>query len=348
MPNRIYAALAALLIALPLAAQAEVAVEGRFVARLACHATQNIKAGTNPGNVMTQAGRSYPVHAANRRDATHYRIEVEGAEPRLRWVAAGCGAHLATGTASKDEAVVPRVSPLEPAGLSKSRPQPTWHEAGVPEYLLAITWAPAFCETHRSKPECRSQSPGRYDARHLSLHGLWPQPKGNFYCNVPAEQKSLDESGRYGALDPIPLKPETRRQLERVMPGTRSNLHRHEWVKHGSCFADGDPEAYFQASIAMMNAINGSAVRDLLAANVGGQVTARSIRHAFDDAFGQGAGSRVAVTCDGGMIRELRIELRGRVDEHISLADLIHAAEPASAAMSNCRSGRVDRAGFGR
>ncbi len=348
MPNRTFAALAGLLIALPLAARAEVPLEGSFVARLACPATQNIKAGTNPGNVMTQAGRSYPIHAANRRDATHYRIEVEGAEPRLRWVAAGCGAHVAKGGASTAKPAMPRPSAPASGLRSKPRPQPSWHEAGVPEYLLAITWAPAFCETHRSKPECRSQSPGRYDARHLSLHGLWPQPIGNFYCNVPARQRSIDEDGRYGSLDPIRLRPETRTQLERVMPGTRSNLHRHEWVKHGSCFGDGDPDAYFRASIAMMDAINASAVRDLLAANVGGRVTARSIRNAFNDAFGEGAGSRVAITCDRGMIRELRIELRGQVEGHTSLADLIHSAEPVPAARSNCRSGRVDRAGFDR
>ncbi len=28
------------------------------------------------------------------------------------------------------------------------------------DFVLALSWQPAFCETHESKPECRSQTSG--------------------------------------------------------------------------------------------------------------------------------------------------------------------------------------------
>jgi ribonuclease T2 len=50
----------------------------------------------------------------------------------------------------------------------------------------------------------------------------------------------------------------------------------------------------------------------------------------------------VQVSCDEGMITELRIGLSGRVSESASLTELMRAAPPVS---PGCRLGRVDAPG---
>ena len=57
------------------------------------------------------------------------------------------------------------------------------------------------------------------------------------------------------------------------MPGTRSALHRHEWLKHGTCYGD-TAEEYFADALQLMAELNASPVRALLAARIGGRVTA--------------------------------------------------------------------------
>ena len=334
MTIRISAVFAAVLVLLPFSARAEIPLVGSFIARKACPATQNIKAGDNPGKVMTEVGRAYPILAKNREKATHYWIVTKGPEPVRRWVAVSCGDHMVRADTAADN----DNGPVN-AGPAAAPPDDQL------EFLLAASWEPAFCQTHQQKPECVSQSEDRFDATHLSLHGLWPQPYGNFYCGVPADQKALDEAKRYDELAALDLSPETRAALERVMPGTQSLLQRHEWTKHGSCFANSDQDGYFRASLALMEALNASPVRDLLAANIGKRVSGKAIRAAFDEAFGQGAGSRVALDCSDDLIGELRIALRGDATKE-GLADLIHAAHPVPPEASDCDGGIVDRAGF--
>ncbi len=215
------------------------------------------------------------------------------------------------------------------------------------DHLLAVSWQPAFCETHRAKPECATQTRGRFDADHFALHGLWPQPRGTVYCGVAQDLARDDRAGRWDALPDPSLDAATRAELRRVMPGTQSRLERHEWIKHGTCY--GAPaEAYFAESLALMRALNGSPVRDLFAGRIGRTVTRSEIRAAFDTAFGAGAGARVEVTCtregDPPMILELRLHLRGTVGPGPDLGRLLTAAEPAR---GGCAGGRVDRVGYG-
>src|SRR5258706_166452 len=54
--------------------------------------------------------------------------------------------------------------------------------------VFAVSWQPAFCETKPNKPECLSMTSDRFDATHLTLHGLWPQ--GADYCGISAAQKT--------------------------------------------------------------------------------------------------------------------------------------------------------------
>lgn len=299
-------------------------LHGCFVAERICPATSSIRGARNPGDLATEAGRAYPLLGANRAErASHVQIRVPDGQPAERWVAIDCG-QLVAACAPGDAGPAPE-DPTEDA-----------------DYVLAASWQPAFCERHRAIPECRSQTAARFDALHLALHGLWPEPRDNVYCGVSPAQLAADEAGRWDELPAPELGERTRADLAVVMPGTRSALHRHEWLKHGTCYG-ATAEEYFADSLQLMAELNASGVRRLLAARIGARVTAQEVRAAFDQAFGAGAGRRVALDCEDGLVTELRISLRGAIRPTTRLADLLAAARPVS---GGCPGGRVDPAGF--
>lgn len=321
------AQLVALLVAPPLAAFER--LEGCFVAELACPALSSIRKSTNPGDVQTEVAREYELRGANKTEATHFQIRIPGASPPDRWVEAGCGQAVLT----CEGVTTGNGGGRGPIG------------EGAPSFadnLLAVSWQPAFCELKEaSKPECLNQE-GRFDADHFALHGLWPQPRNRVYCGVGLAERRAD----WDDLPALELSVATRAELDRVMPGTQSFLHRHEWTKHGTCYSHA-PEEYYLEALQLMAALNASPAQALFADQIGEEVTAREIRAAFDAAFGEDAGDRVEVVCsgDGGvtLISELRIALIGEITEDTTLADLIHAADPVD---RGCRVGLVDPAGF--
>jgi ribonuclease T2 len=318
------------------AARADVKMTGSFVADAACPATQAIKSGKNPGNVSTEAGKSYDLLAGNKDAPTHYLVRVPGADPERRWVKISCG-HVAGGNAS--------TVPAAPADQNK----PSAPASGNPEYVFALSWQPAFCETKSSKKECQAQTAAGFDAAHFTLHGLWPQPNGNFYCQVAASDKANDNPAHWQDLPPVNLDPNTRSELDQVMPGTASDLERHEWIKHGTCYGKSQQE-YFADALNLMRAVNSSPVRDLFTKNVGKQLTSDQIRKAFDSAFGAGAGERVRVSClvdpSSGrrLIGELTLGLTGPIGPSSSLGELMLASAPTTKA--GCPKGAVDPIGF--
>ncbi|RWM11600.1 MAG: ribonuclease [Mesorhizobium sp.] len=316
-------------------ARADVKMSGTFVADSACPATQAIKSGKNPGNVSTQTGQSYQLLAGNKDEPTHYLIQVPGADPERRWVKISCG-HVTGGSAATTAAPTGQAKPSQPA-------------SGKPEYVFALSWQPAFCETKGSKPECKAQNPGEFDASHFTLHGLWPQPNGNFYCQVPAGDKANDNPAHWADLPPVDLDANTRAELDQVMPGTASKLERHEWIKHGTCYGKSQQE-YFADALNLMRAVNASPVRDLFTKNIGKQLTSDQIRGAFNQAFGAGAGDRVRVSClvdpSSGrrLIGELTLGLSGPIGPESKFADLLMASAPTGKA--GCPKGTVDAIGF--
>ena len=316
-------------------ARADVKMNGTFVADSACPATQAIKSGKNPGNVSTQAGQSYQLLAGNKDQPTHYLVQVPGADPERRWVKISCG-HVTGGNAATQAAPAEQTKPSQAA-------------SGKPEYVFALSWQPAFCETKASKPECKAQNPAEFDASHFTLHGLWPQPNGNFYCQVSPSEKANDTPAHWGDLPPVDLDAGTRAELEKVMPGTASKLERHEWIKHGTCYGKNQQE-YFSDALNLMRTVNASPVRDLFTRSIGRQLTSEQIRNAFDQAFGAGAGDRGRVSClvdpSSGrrMIGELTLGLSGPIGPDSKLADLLKASAPTSKA--GCPKGTVDAIGF--
>ncbi len=197
------------------------------------------------------------------------------------------------------------------------------------QFVLAISWEPAFCETAPDRSECTSQTADRFDATNFALHGLWPTRME--FCKVSGALRILDAEGQWNELPAPNLTAETRAALDEAMPGSQSYLDRHEWLRHGTCYGT-NAEEYFTDSLAMLDTINGSAVRDLFARNIGRQLTMEEIRASFDEAFGTGTGERVRVACvrDGArqIISELTIGLTGDIEVPADYADLTLNARP--------------------
>jgi ribonuclease T2 len=238
-----------------------------------------------------------------------------------------------------------RVKPAVPATPPIATPAAAPVEVLPPaqDYVLAISWHAAFCETKPNLTECRGQRSGDYTATHFALHGLWPQDDD--YCGVDQEIIDMDATNNWDELPAIEVSDATWRELVRVMPGTTEQLERHEWALHGTC-ADVSAERYFSRAIDFVEAFNRSAVRELFATNLGRRITSTDVRDAVDHVFGAGAGRKVRVDCeeDGSrdLVYELRINLYGEVMGGVGLADLIQDGRNISV---GCHGGLVDRVG---
>ncbi|MFD1696333.1 ribonuclease T2 family protein [Roseibium aestuarii] len=311
-------------------ASAQLRKEGTLRAARACEALQSLKRSTNPGAVRLTPGQVYALKGLNKAGGDHALVIVPGApQAEERWVALSC--FEAAGTASSAK---PRpAAPERPA--AQTRPART-NATGSTENLLALSWLPAFCEGRSGTRECRLLNTGklRDPARQLSLHGLWPQPREREYCRVDTGLQAVDGRSDWERLPEPEIDRETAASLARAMPGTRSALHRHEWIKHGTCYqAKGGADEYFDDSLQLLDEINRSPVAAYLAANAGRTISAAELRRVFDRAFGPGAGDRVSVKCsrDGArqLLSELWINLSGEIRPDTRLADLLRDAPKA-------------------
>ncbi|WP_295388450.1 ribonuclease T(2) [uncultured Thiodictyon sp.] len=319
----------------PLALAAE-PFAGSLIAERDCPAGISTKHRENPGEIRLMPGERYRIVARNKPQPTHYQLRIESARPKDRWIEVACG-RLAAAVAAESQP--------PPAANPATTATPAKGGGMADQYVLAASWQPAFCETHPRRPECQDQTPDRADARQFSLHGLWPQPIGRAYCGVAPATRAAAQSGDWQRLPAPDLTPATRTALTQVMPGALSDLDRHEWTKHGTCYGT-DADTYFRQSIALLAQLNGSAVQQLFASNIGKRLRAEEVRGAFDRAFGPGSGERVRLECDpNGLITELRIGLKGPIADRSALGGLIL---PAPTRTQGCRGGWVDRAGAGR
>ena len=300
-----------------------VLASARFTAQPSqtCEAYNNMKHTKNTHHVLLAPGHDYTVVKKHK---GQYLILLKGESPAQRWADGSCfsGGKRTTAATKK------------PTPRKKYQKQifPNTKKGGKTE-LLVLSWQNAFCETHRKKQECRQDKGG--DAGHLTLHGLWPQPRSNAYCNVPKKTVSRDKFHQWRMLPNIDTNPETLELMDRYMPGYVSYLHKHEWIKHGTCYGT-TADKYFHDGLTLAKEVDNSAVGKLLKNTIGKRVTLGVIRHAFDQAFGMGAGQRVEMKCNRGLLTELWINLRGQ-GEHIQ--PLITNAPKRK---SRCRQARVD------
>ncbi|MGC9351115.1 MAG: ribonuclease T2 family protein, partial [Sulfurovum sp.] len=213
-----------------------------------CPAYNNLKHTKNTDKVILDREISYTVL---REHKGQYLILVKGENPAQRWVDKRC---FETGRLEKKGS----------AGISEER-----GKAKSEDTILALSWHNAYCETHRHKRECRrtllASGKGKYRERHFVLHGLWPQPRSRTYCDVDRELVQLDKHGQWQYLPCLVMDEEVERRLEKVMPGYASGLHKHEWIKHGSCYGT-DTAEYFEDAVRLTEQLNNSKVGNFFTA----------------------------------------------------------------------------------
>ena len=287
-----------------------------------CEAYNNLKHTRNTHHVVLDPAKEYTILKKHK---GQYLLLLKDESPAQRWV--------------DDDCFAPRKTDFHPektqSNTKKYKEKKTLLTAQP--LLLVLSWHNTFCETHPRKQECRISKRSN-DPGHLVLHGLWPQPRSNAYCTVPRKIVAKDKHRQWCALPVLDLKPETLSLMERYMPGYRSCLHRHEWIKHGTCYGT-DPDTYYRDALSLTAEVDRSEVGQLLRNRIGRRITLGEIRRAFDRSFGAGAGQRVEMKCDRGLLSELWINLRGRGD---SLKARIAAAPLRK---SRCRSAIVDAPG---
>ena len=323
-----------------------------------CELFNNLKHTKNRGNEVLKLDRTYEMLKHHK---GQYLLKVEYATPPQRWVDDNCltlrplrtsplyGANKTTATpvaVPVKEVVI--AEELARANMNKETIQPEKYskKSAISKHnLLALSWHNAFCETHRYKKECKrtfgSLIRSKPSETQFVLHGLWPQPRHNVYCNVDNELKYADKAKRWRDLPCLALDEEVEDGLEAVMPGFISDLHKHEWIKHGTCYGT-DVNRYYTDAIGLVNQVNSSALGTFFTQNIGKQVTLKQIRTLADKTFGRGAGNRLEIQCKGGLVTELWLHLGSGSDD---LKTLLQRGKPTR---SRCQKGRIDKAGFGR
>ena len=214
-------------------------------------------------------------------------------------------------------------------------------------YKLALSWQPAFCESHKSKPECKITDHKSYQASHFTLHGLWPNKHecGIDYGMCGQYKQPVDSFCDY---EPIPMKPETVKVLGEVMPSVAqgSCLDRHEWYKHGTCQTDWNADGYFDTAVRLTKEFNDKGMSEFMRQNTGKTVATAAFLGAVDLSLGEGASQRLNLSCDKqGNLVDVFINLPKQIPENVTLADLIKQA-PKNFNNRCGKSFKVDAIGF--
>ncbi len=153
-------------------------------------------------------------------------------------------------------------------------------------YVMSLSWSATWCSLtgdDRDDPQCDA---GRgYD---FTLHGLWPQDETGYpsYCRTG---------------QPDPTRGETAAMAD-IMGG--AGLAFYEWKKHGRC-SGLSPRDYFAASRRAHDSVTIPPVLQGLSKRV--TLPASVIEDAFIESNPQLSRDGVTVTCDAGMIEEVRI-----------------------------------------
>jgi len=168
-------------------------------------------------------------------------------------------------------------------------------------YVFSLSWQPTFCTTKPDKQECQTQTPDRYDAKNLALHGLWPNKNDDKqhrygFCDVPNSIKKLDKASTWCKMPAFDLSDTTKKNLSIYMPGYASCLQNHEWYKHGTC-SGLDSDTYFSTASTIVDKVATSTFGKFVTDNVGNTVSSDDFLAAFESAFGEGSGKSVTLHC---------------------------------------------------
>lgn len=304
---------------------------GIFSAQQSCPAYVSKNKLTNPDNTQILADKKYDIIEANKPDhASWYRVILPTANPKERWISADCGdAQLSGGQGTGDNG---NSSSCSIAGEADS-------------HVLALSWQPAFCETKPQKPECKITDPQVYQAKHFTLHGLWPNKKscGTHYAfcgDVKAQKQNFCD------YPEIKLNPTSQASLAEVMPSVTAGscLERHEWHKHGTCQGAKSIEEFFDLSVDLARQFNDSGMAYFMNRRIGQQVHTEDFLNRIAAVLGSAARDRIKLNCDQGMLVEIQLSLIADLTPGADLEKLIVNAPAQS--NSNCgETFRVDPIG---
>ncbi|MGQ3891601.1 ribonuclease T2 family protein [Legionella sp. CNM-4043-24] len=304
---------------------ASVPVTGHILMTKSCPAWLSKNKKTNPNNVYTQTEKIYAIREVNNTSNPAWlRIWIpENPQYPLRWVQADCGA----------------------ADYETSQTQSCQLSPGLADsYVLALSWQPGFCQTYgydAGKPECLHLSAQSWQARHLVLHGLWPNQDscGEHYgfCGVQSARSHCDYA-------PVNLSDKVAEQLRVLMPSYSygSCLERHEWNKHGSCQIR-SPDEYFALATRLTREADQTELAAYLRDHAGRQVTRSILRDKITQSFGADATRKVYLGCKNGLLVDVFVQLPALIPAESSLTELVNKAPeftryegcPESIAISN-------------
>ena len=305
-----------------------------------CFAYNNMKHTSNTHNIKLKVGEEYRILQTNKGQILTL---ISGERVAQRWVDEACFNDASHAVEAKKDAPKkveskPTKSEKKSSVVSKS------NSLNLIKYkskqnLLALSWQNAFCQTHQYKRECKSMSMKDFGATNFVLHGLWPQPRNNQYCNVSKKEIGKDKNKQWNRLEKLDLNSSVRSELSKYMPGYSSNLHKHEWIKHGTCYGTSAND-YYHNAMALLKDVDNSALQKYFKLNIGKTVRLKEIRAVADKAFGKGAGEHITMNCKQGLITELWFHIGNGGSTVGEL--LLKGKKPKS----RCHKGRVDPVGF--
>lgn len=167
------------------------------------------------------------------------------------------------------------------------QPEAAAHSVSFDFYVLSLSWSPTYCEVEGADAN-RRQCGGDRDLAFV-VHGLWPQYEKGWpeFCDSN-EPDRVPNAIVGGIID--------------LMPS--AGLIGHQWRKHGSCSGLSQRD-YFrlvrQASAAV------AVPETLRSAERRTDIAPADVERRFLDANPALTADGIAVTCDGGLIDEVRI-----------------------------------------
>jgi len=305
-----------LVMGLPSTVWASVKVSGTLSASQSCEAYLSKNKKTNPDNQLLKTGQLYSVIEANRLNHPEwFRIRIEGIRQAKRWVHKHCG----TLKLSQPHA-------LQGASQNVDQQQPCHTPGNQSNHVLAMSWQPAFCETHRRQRECQITDTKAYQATHFTLHGLWPNwPNCKPHYQFCDSQVTGRPKSRCG-YPPVALSKTVRHQLGVVMPSVVSGtcLQRHQWWKHGTC-SGWQADTYFTVSTRLVKEFNEAGLAAFMTANLGKRVRKKTFLSQIDRSFGANTKQLVKLSCNRrkGNLTEVQLLLPSKIAESDSLTSLI-------------------------
>lgn len=298
-------------------------VTGVFSAQQSCPAYVSKNKSTNPDNAQILAGNQYNIiEVITQNHPDWYRIILPTANPKERWVSAACGQAQVTGGNNNSCNV---------AGQEDS-------------YVLALSWQPAFCETKPQKPECKITDPNVYQAKHFTLHGLWPnKQKCGISYGFCGEVKGKKDN--FCDYPTVQLNSTSQAALAEVMPSVTAGscLERHEWHKHGTCQTKAIEE-FFDVSVDLTRQFNDSGMAYFMNRRIGQQVRTEDFLNRVAAVLGSAVRQRIKLNCDQGMLVEIQLSLIADLTPGADLEKLLMNA-PAQSSSDCGETFRVDAIG---